>query len=360
LIANNKLIKQVLQKHTSFIVNAVKSNIYGVNSIILYGGYGRGEGAWVKTADSYDPFNDYDILVVLNDRNKNPTTKQISLVKNNILRKINIQWIDLTFIKLKDFVGNKNKSIFQYDLKHGSKVIYGNSSILNQINNFGSSDIKLMEGKLLFLTRLWPFIGGVDFARDLNHSDALFFRYQMSKAILASIDMILLMKGCYVSSYVDRCKIAIKVSSKNNILNEDMINWALNQKLTPSDEIMNTNEVLELQKKVAQIFAFYSLKLLSKVYSRDFDSVLSFFEFYSKSFKENIKIIGSIVLRKKNDYKRIYVLNKIQILILSALLEETSDENVIHKSNNYLVDIGMSKILDLNELREFIAKERLS
>jgi hypothetical protein len=200
----------------------------------------------------------------------------------------------------------------------------------------------------------------VDFAKDLNRNEALFFRYQMSKALLAAIDMILLMTGCYASSYVDRCKIATKIISKDDILNEGMINWALNQKLSPSDEVMNTQEVLELQKKVAQIFAFYSLKLLSKIYSRNFPSVLSFFEFYSKSFKENIKIIGARVLRKKIDYKRIYYLNQIQILILSSLLGEVSNERVILQSNNYLVDIGMTKILDLNELREFIAKERLS
>lgn len=359
MIRNKETIQGILEKYIRLIVDNVTSNIYGVDSIILYGGYGRDEGAWIKTNDSYEPYNDFDILIVVNNTIEMPTSNQIALIKKNLLDKINIQWIDLTFIKLKDFLKSKKKSIFQYDLKYGSKVIYGNNILLNQIKSFDSSEINLVEGKLLFFTRLWPFVGGANDAIDLNQTESRFFRYQMSKAILAAIDMQLLMKGAYASSYLDRCKLMVDMHKKSDMLDEDLINWALHQKLNPSNKKMKANEVNDLQIKVAQIYSYYSLKILSSFYNKNFSSLISFYYFYSKSLSEYIKIIGAKVMQKKIDYKKNYFFNNIQILILSAILEETSEEYVIAESNNYLVRLGFSKVINLNDLRQLIAIQRI-
>ena len=360
MINNKETFKAILQKHIDIIVDTLISNIYGINTIILYGGYGRDEGAWVKINNSYEPYNDFDILIVLNEINEKPALNQIELIKKNLLEKINIQWIDLTFIELKDFSKSNKKSIFQFDLKNGSKVIYGNKGLLTKVNSIDSSQIRLVEGKLLFFTRLWPFAGGAESIIDLNQSQSLFFRYQMSKAILAAIDMKLLMQGMYVSSYVDRCQLAIDIGNKNDILDKDIINWAITQKLTPCNKMMKAKEVFDLQKKVAHIFSFYSLQILSCYYNKKFPSLMSFYKFYSKSFKENIKIIGAKILQKKIDYKKIHYFNNIQILILCVILDEVTEDYIIKESNNYLVKMGTPRIFNLNDLRKFISNERLS
>ena len=295
--SQNRLITEKFEKHINLIVDTFNAKIFGIDSIILYGSYGRGEGAWIESNGSYDPYNDYDVLIVLVDGVKVP--KNIALIKEELLKKINITWIDLSFTNLTKFLGNNSKSIFQYDLIHGSKVIFGNFNLLKNISKFESSEIDLYEGKLLFFTRLWPFIGGVKINKDLDSSEALFFRYQMSKVILAVVDMILLMRGGYNSSYVKRCENVVKICENNNILDVKIIDWAINQKLNPSSEAMSMKDVINLQERVAKIFSIHSLELLSIIYKKKFSNLIEFRNFYSTSLSERLKILAGFILRKK-------------------------------------------------------------
>ena len=358
LINKNKLINNQFEEHIQLMVKVLESNIQGINSIILYGGYGRGEGVWIESNGSYNPYNDYDILVVLADGVNKP--KNISVIKKNLLNKINIEWIDLSCIHLKSFLRDKRKTIFRYDLIHGSKVIFGDSDLLKKIQNIDSSEILINEGKLLFFTRLWPFIGGIKILKDLDASEALFFRYQMSKVVLASVDMILLMRGSYVSSYIERCKIAVEICKKENLLGKEMIDWAIKQKLRPSNEIMSKGEVIVMQEKIAIIFSNYSLRLLSKVYKKNFSNLIEFKKFYCNSFFEKFKIFAGFALRKKINYNKIHPLNIVQLIILYHILGEISLDYTINECNKLLQKLGFSSITDLDSLKELVASERLN
>ena len=357
LINKDKLINNEFERHVNLMVKTLVSNIQGIDSIILYGSYGRGEGAWIKSNGSYNPYNDYDVLIVLIDKAKKP--KNISSIKEDLLKKINIKWIDLSFIHLTSLLKNKSKSIFQYDLIHGSKVIFGNFNLLKKIPKFNSSEINLNEGKLLFYTRLWPFVGGAKLANDLHPSEARFFRYQMAKVILASLDMMLLMRGLYESSYVKRCDIATLICEHENLLDKGLFLWAIEQKLNPSNDIMDKNQVIKLQSKVAQLFSKYGLKILSKRYNKKFTSVEDFERFYANSIVEKFKIFAGFVLRKKINYKKIRIFNMIQMLVLSNILGEIHLDHTLYESNKLLRILGFSTISDLNTLRELIASERL-
>ena len=299
LMSKNRLISNQFEEHIRFIVETFVSKISGIESIILYGGYGRGEGVWIESNGSYNPYNDYDILIVLRDIVKIP--KNISKIKEQLLKKINIQWIDVSFIHLRSLLNNRSKTIFWYDLIHGSKVIFGDTELLKKIPNIDSSEIEIKEGKLLFFTRLWPFVGGVEVFKELNPNEALFYRYQMAKVVLASVDMLLLMRSKYVSSYEDRHNIAINICQRNNLIGQSLFKWAISQKLNPSNEVMNEEDVIKLQKDVAKLFSNYALQVLSQVYKKEFISVIQFITFYSRSFSDKSKIIIGWILRKGVD-----------------------------------------------------------
>ena len=95
-------------------------------AIILYGSYGRGEGAWYDDKfGSKLPYNDYDILIIL----KSLISKiELKRIKKSLHKEINIKWIDLSQ-KTEKNIKNLNSSIFNYDLKYASKVIYGDTKI---------------------------------------------------------------------------------------------------------------------------------------------------------------------------------------------------------------------------------------
>ncbi len=354
----NSLINKQLEEHVSIIIDTLLSTISGVHTIILYGSYGRSEGAWIKASETYNPYNDYDLLIVLEDEAKHP--KDLPSIKEKLLNQINIKWVDLSFVSLTKFIGNRNKSIFQYDLIYGSKVIFGNFKILESIQKFDSSEINLNEGKLLFFTRLWAFMGGVVTVKDLNSSEAIFFRYQMSKVVLAVVDMILLINGRYVSSYVERCNLAIKICKREDILKKELINWAINEKLNPSTKVMTKKEVICLQENVANIFSIYALRLLSIIHKKNFSNLVDFKNLYATSLFERLKIFAGLILRKNTNYRKVYILNIIQILIVSNILGQVSLKWTLNECNKLLQKIGFESTKNLDQLRQLVANERFN
>ena len=163
LMSKNRLISNQFEEHIRFIVETFVSKISGIESIILYGGYGRGEGVWIESNGSYNPYNDYDILIVLSDTVKIP--KNMSKIKEQLLKKINIQWIDVSFIHLRSLLNNRSKTIFWYDLIHGSKVIFGDTELLKKIPNIDSSEIEIKEEKFYFLQDCGLLLEGLKFLR---------------------------------------------------------------------------------------------------------------------------------------------------------------------------------------------------
>ncbi len=133
------------------LIEASLSIVDNIDAIIMYGGYGRGEGAWVSNKGGALPYNDYDILIISNstvDKGK------LLLLRKELAKKIGISWVDISIMKKKKLKRLK-PSIFNFDLKNGSEVIYGDSSIQDSIPEFKPSNIPLKEIRILFYTRLF-------------------------------------------------------------------------------------------------------------------------------------------------------------------------------------------------------------
>ena len=71
LVSSNKRLKKDLE----LIIKRLTE--YKPISIILYGGYGRDEGGWFEENNNWQPYNDYDILIVL--KKKIPEKKKFVL-----------------------------------------------------------------------------------------------------------------------------------------------------------------------------------------------------------------------------------------------------------------------------------------
>ena len=96
------------------------------------------------------------ILIFLLVVNKQLNNDLISEIKKHIKSCISIRWIDLSQIRLNKLKKLKN-SIFNYDLKNASKVLYGNKKLQNLIPNLKPSEIPLKDIDILFKTRLLDF-----------------------------------------------------------------------------------------------------------------------------------------------------------------------------------------------------------
>ena len=159
-------------------------------AILLYGGYGKGEGAWFEDENgNTTPYNDYDIDVI--------TDQIISRAKRQSLRKdlakkVGIKWIDLGFISPQTI--RKYKATIQtIDLKEASTLLYGDNSVYELFPEMKKEDIGEFDIKKLFNTRIWTFLGSWQGQfHDLDLDESRFFQNQMAKAVLTSCDLLLI------------------------------------------------------------------------------------------------------------------------------------------------------------------------
>ena len=143
--------EQVLERHLRLIVDRVRSLSDGLRAVVLYGGYGRDEGSWyVDKTGAVRPYNDYDLLLVL-DRviERNEREQLRAELAGNVL----FGGIDISQ-KTTGELSSLRPSIFNYDLKYASKVIWGDANILQMIPDISASSLPIEEVETLFFTRM--------------------------------------------------------------------------------------------------------------------------------------------------------------------------------------------------------------
>jgi len=360
LPVHDKDIETVFNQHIRLILKACGKVSLNLEAVILYGGYGRKEGSWIIEQDgNCRPYNDYDILLVV--REKIPI-KVIDSMRKSLAEKIGISWVDIgqkTPAELKKL----KPSIYNYDLKHASKVIQGDPNILNCIAEMDAVTIPLKEGEILFFFFFWTLLGSLDnkgLSVDRKDEESRFFRNQMAKAVLAVVDVLLLQKGAYHPSYRERVKRLRELYPKKSELCE-LSEWALEEKLCPKAPYMKAQDIQRLYRKVHCYFINEMYHLLSKYYKRkvrgprDIEVHLKFSPF------NIIKRIGWLVSRRNMTWERKIAVNLAQSYITSAYIEKQIDEKFLQRGIRHIkyLDASFPEDSSWDEARVKIAQLRM-
>ena len=341
----------VQKKLEKIIVESVLKFI-NPKGIILYGGYGRDEGSWVIGKDKkLKPYNDFDILLVLEKELHNDIVNQI---KKNIKSHVSIRWIDISQIKPFKLEKLKN-SIFNYDLKYDSKVLYGDKKLQNIIPDFESSKIPLKDIDILFRTRIWTLVGCFhDKSFDqITGSHSMFFRNQMAKAVLAGVDSCLIMEQQYHYSYKKRVKFFLNFNKYSEYF--DLVNWALDEKLRPKDTTMSSNEVRKIYFLVVDFFIKCFFKGLSRYYKKRIDNDSDIEKIYLYNPKNFVIRKIKNILNKPGD-KNAYM-TVIQFMCVSYLMKR--NEKTLNRIKYLSKKIGVIEE-SFEKLRLRISMLRLS
>lgn len=245
--------ESVLQSHLRMIVAACLELSPRPEAILLYGGYGRGEGSWyTDNTGAWRPYNDYDIRVVVQGKVPAGTVRQM---EKSLADAIGIRWVDIGQFQPWELPKLK-PTILNYDFKNGSRVIYGDPAILDTIPDFRPSELTAKDGLILYFTRLYTLLGSFGpggLESGMHAEEARFFRNQMAKALLAIADVLLLAKGAYDASYRIRVERVAQLFPEKEALIE-MLRWAVAEKLSPSGEILESVEAIDLYEKVQAHF----------------------------------------------------------------------------------------------------------
>lgn len=226
----------VINEKVTEIIELLKNElIYHFNpkSIILTGSFARQEATIIEEDGKLKFLSDCEIIIISNQdvfgKKKKKFTSQF--YKRTGL-KVSLSGTILMFNLYLPFLRkNMEARIDYYDLKYGSKVIYG-KDYLKELPDFNPEEIPPWEGIRLILNRMAESIEHLSFEKPGR--DAV---YWTDKMILACQDALLLNKGKYHSSFVERNKMfqscynsfkeidSAKVLSLSQKATERKLNW---------------------------------------------------------------------------------------------------------------------------------------
>jgi hypothetical protein len=323
---NKSEIKIKLDNEIKIIITEVLCILKNrVKAIILYGSYGREEGAFfIDKKGEIRTYNDFDIIIV-------PSSfihhNEIGMVSEVLSNNLDVKWIDISQKTVQDLTKLK-ASIFNFDLKYGSTVIWGDEQILDNIPAFKSCELSLKDAETLYFTRIWTFLGSLPlnaFKTGVSNDNARFFRNQMAKAVFAIVDILLLQNKSYHSSYIKRAELISELHSNNQTLS-NLVKWALDEKLRPKSIKMSALEVFELYGCVSNIFLTEMYFVLGKFYKRNITSTKDIEAAMRFSLCEMIIIIKSAIKNKKITHSNGFKLRVAQSYILEAHFKKKEDK----------------------------------
>jgi len=131
-ILKDPRVDKYIDKYLEGVVEAILSNLSGIRSIILAGGFGKGEGSVLVNNGSVKPLRDMDLVILF--REKTPSTVLIKNLQEKLQDKFCSKNVDDEYYLMGDLIPdikattlesiNSFPDIFTYDLKK-CKIIYG-------------------------------------------------------------------------------------------------------------------------------------------------------------------------------------------------------------------------------------------
>ncbi len=373
------------------IVREIRKKIPTTLSIILTGGFSRGEGPVKIEGNNVYPCNDYDIQVITQ---KPVSKKDADKISIEVSKKIGYRGIinfypfrkeeqklkENFYIDLKcDSVSELKKllpRIRTYELKNHSRILYG-KDYRELIPDYDLREIPLSEGAKLLLDRMSQMI---EYYSTEKKHEPLFLNYIIQQAYAACCTSLLLLNKKYEIGYLKSAKILKKcykrdfpeLYKKSPDLHkkiEQFILWKSNPK-KPSFKDVEKEWFIAKQNILEVAKYFFSRFLNKKISNSDelADSILHmrrefYFPYLRKIIKSKtgikssaadfltfltIPFVGAVL--KYKYYKRLkeeFKINKPSVFF------NPSPDLVIFSSLIYFIDsINKGNKIDFNKLKK--------
>jgi predicted nucleotidyltransferase len=233
----------------------------GVDALILMGGFGRGEGSVVTIRDRTIPLNDYDLMIVTEKAEY--IAGQVDELSVELATDFGIDFVEFDLVHPKALC-TAPPSIYYYDLKYGSRVLWGDYKVLESLPAYRPEDIPLWEGMKLLFNRMAGLLSG--FVAEGRHPSTereyLYVRNQLVKAGVACGDALVLLYDRYHHLYSKRQRRFRKLAELGclNFLEKsavEMLDKAYTQKLNPDNQLD-----LDLWDWLAALLPHYELTFL--------------------------------------------------------------------------------------------------
>tara|TARA_B100000886_G_scaffold334711_1_gene290665 strand:- start:18777 stop:19871 length:1095 start_codon:yes stop_codon:yes gene_type:complete len=272
------------------IVKFLKSQIQSLEAIFLVGSFGRNEGSVLNHHEKSICINDYDLVVL---SNKNLESSFINGLRKKLENILQIRHVDISSYQKRDFK-KMDFTMYSYDLKYASKTIFGNEKYLNLIPDMDKSKMPILEA----IRPLLLFPGALLLAypkkKQMTKIEIFWSYQQISKSILGWSSAMLIEKGLYTPSYLERSKIFEKRFSNRKRLCE-LVKEATNFKLRPNLKPIESEDLMNIWVEATKAHLEVSEFILKNAFSPKSQNIEDALTHYEKSFRNRLKWIFSFI-----------------------------------------------------------------
>jgi hypothetical protein len=211
-VLDNPAIDSKIGRHMATISYEINKNLANVDSIMLVGSFGRGEGSVnFDSHGDFFPVNDYDIMIITDHRvTEREYVKLVKDLHEKIVSQPPKQDFGSAFSISVQIMSKKKLSkllpdISTIDLKVASRVIYGED--LRHNIPFTCEDVSKASAIVLLFNKVVGLVDQIDssFLRgDVDSIRAKSLIYQCTRTYMEMATALLIMIDAYVPSYLEK------------------------------------------------------------------------------------------------------------------------------------------------------------
>lgn len=316
-IHQDSKIDRKVEQDVEYIAREV-GNLLGdkIHSILLCGGFGRGEGSVEVRNGEVHIVNDYDISVVLTERSRfrypllhRRLHPQLQRLAERLANELKMKQIDLD-LKHLSYFDNQPLKIENYEVLKGHMLLCGDEDPCQYMPDYKAEDIPLSEGTWLFRNR-----GGglliaaryfLDSDRIISEKKRENFVIECSKAILAMGDSILLLKRQYHHLHRKRLEVIRRLDSSDisdaSVIVPRYIE-ALEQKLKPDFERFYCQDMVKWWFEITELFGRFYRYFESQRLKVNFKDWIEYAELRKRDHKiDRRRLLGVLMRREINPF----------------------------------------------------------
>jgi Type I phosphodiesterase / nucleotide pyrophosphatase len=186
----------IVDAHLAEAVSTIVQRAPAATSVLLTGGFGRGEGTPIPFGEQARPANDYDLVVLGADEHA------LDGLGDELAKAFSLDFVDVTAgrelrppapVKLGDF-----------DLRYGGRVLWGDPAAVEQLGSLAPADLDIVEAVFLVGNRTGGLLLALTGEGPSKDDRGRFDERQVSKFFIAIADAWLIAIGDYAVSYALR------------------------------------------------------------------------------------------------------------------------------------------------------------
>ncbi|MEK6842326.1 MAG: hypothetical protein AABX84_00780 [Nanoarchaeota archaeon] len=276
-------------------------------AIILFGGFGRGEGSIRAINGKPVPFNDFDFYIVTE---KKLSEEELNKISMNASKEIGMGGLEVAYFPEEGYdsnkffhvdtrcipyseLGNLMKTQRYYELKYGSQVIYGDTTVLDKIKKIKPEEISISEGLRNLFNKLHTMLLGL--RQEYNDEQKKIRIFWSYKNYLSICEALLILVKKFAPTSKERTKIFSEIYEKDfSDLHKKIPNLA--KKVEKS-----TNFKLKLDFKVDDEW----------LWNEALKDILTVFEYYIKKITKMENVATAINNILPYNYFKPYLKHKI-------------------------------------------------